>query len=64
MKLKKKFEIIQKDLTEAKKNVDFSGEKINVCLDKFASVSEKVIEAKEKALFESKNLLWPSLSCI
>ena len=52
---KEKFEIIQKDLTEAKKNVDFLGEQINVCLEKFASVSEKDIEAKEKALFELKN---------
>jgi len=52
---KEKLEIIQKDLTEAKENVEFLGEKVNVCVDTFASVSEEDIEAKEKALFKLKN---------
>jgi len=52
---KEKFKIIQKDLTEAKENTDFLGEKMKVCLNKFPSVSEEDTEAKKEALSELKN---------
>ena len=52
---KEKLEIIQKDLTEAKENTDFLGEKMKVCLNKFPSVSEEDTEAKKEALSELKN---------
>jgi len=53
-KEKKNFEIIIKDLTEARTNVEFLGQKLQECLDKFVAADND--EAlMEKAILDLKN---------